>query len=230
MSGAVATERGADTRVAGTLALFGAGVMLLGAGIWASTSADIDVALVTGEMAAYLVAAAEHRAALVANLSLWIVGVLGLGAAGTAMAAVGNGPALIRDLARFVYWVATAVAIGAFVAWLAIVVQLTAATSPTGVAIAEVVGWYAYRADGVATALIIGVGPALLARAGRGDWVPGWLFGWGHFAAFTAVLSFLPYFVPAVPFGLTFVIVPVGIGWTLAAGIVLLRQRKRVPS
>jgi hypothetical protein len=230
MHGATVADRGVEPRLAGALAVGGAALMLVGAGIWASTGTDLDDALVTGEVAAYLVAAADHRAALVANLSIWIVGVLGLGAAGTAMAAVGNGPALPRDLARFVYWVATSVAIIAFVAWMAIIVQLAPTVSVTAVSIAEVVGWFAYRADAVATALIVGVGPALLAWAGRRVWVPGWLFGWGMAAAVTGALTFVPYFVPAAPFGLTFVIVPVGIGWTLAAGVVLLRHGKRVPT
>jgi hypothetical protein len=224
MYGTVDIERSIDTRPAGGLALSGVGLMLVGAAIWGSTGTDIDVALQTDEMAAYLVAAAEHRTALVANLSIWIVGVLGLGAAGTAMSAVGNGPGLNRDLARFVYWVGTSLAISAFVAWLAIIVQLSGATDALEVAIAEVVGWYAYRADLVATALIVGAGPALLSWAGRGGWVPSWLFGWGQLAALFGVLCFLPYFVPELPFVLTFVIVPVGVGWTLAAGIVLLRH------
>ncbi len=227
MNQTVGTEPSIDPRIAGKLALSGAGLMLMGAAIWGSTGTDIDVALQTGEMAAYLAAAGEHRAALVANLSIWIVGVLGLGAAGTAMSAVGNGPRLSRDLARFVYWVGTPLAISAFLAWLAVIVQLAASAGTTAdataVSIAEVVGWYAYRADVVATALVVGVGPALLSSAGRGGWVPNWLFIWGLLAALVGVLSPLPYFVPGVPFFLTILIVPVGIGWTLAAGVLLLR-------
>ncbi len=224
MDGTVTADRSIGTGRAGLLAVVGAGLMLLGAAVWVSTgSLDLDAALQTGEMAAYLVAAGEHRAALVANLCIWIVGVLGLGAAGTAMAAVGRGSGLTGDLVRFVYWVGVSVAISAFVAWLAIIVQLSGATGATPVAIAEVVGWFAYRMDLIATVLLIGVGPALVAWAGREGWVPRWLLGWGLLAALVGVLSFLPYFVPAVPFGLTFAIVPVGIGWTLAAGVVLLR-------
>jgi len=221
-----------ESRLPGTLALAGSVLMLLGAALWATTGTDIDRALATGEMSAYLVSAAEHRTVLIANLSIWIVGVLGLGAAGTVMSNVGSGPLALRELARAVYWIAVPLAISAFLAWLALIVQGSANPDPTEVAIAEVVGWYAYRADAVATALIVGAGPALLGSAGRGDWVPDWLFRWGLLAGLAGVLSFLPYYVPVVPLGVSLIIVPVGIGWTLAAAIVLLgpkqtRQRGR---
>jgi hypothetical protein len=114
------------------------------------------------------------------------------------------------------------VAVCAFLAWLAIVVQATREAGEIQVVVAEVVGWFAYRADGVATALIVGIGPAMIATAHRGGWVPTWLLRWGWLAALAGVLSFTPYFTPA-PLGVALLVVPVGIGWTLAAGIVLLR-------
>jgi hypothetical protein len=196
--------------------------MLLGAGIWASTGTDLDRALVTGTMADYLGAAARHRTALIANLSLWIAGALGLGAAGAAMAALTADPTR-RHFVTLAYGTGVPLAISAFMAWLAVIVQGPPDPGPTELAVANVVGWYAYRADAVATALLIGAGPAAVSLAGRDSWVPAWLFGWGLLAALAGVLSFVPYFAPAVPLGVAFVIVPIGIGWTLAASFVLLR-------
>jgi hypothetical protein len=200
--------------------------MLLGAGLWSTTSnADLDLALANGRIGEYLEAAGQYQTALVSNLLAWIVGALALGVAGTAMAGLAGGAGLIRDLVRFIYAVGAAIATSAFVAWLAIVVQLPGDIGPTEIAIAEVVGWYAYRLDSVATVLLVGVGPALVSWSGRETWVPRWLFGWGNLAALVGFSSFLPYFVPSIPLSFGLLIVPVGIGWTVAAGIVLLRSR-----
>jgi hypothetical protein len=223
MEGSIAADPMQDARLAGVLAASGAGLMLAGAGLWASTGADIDLALVREEMPAYLAAAAGHRTTLIANLVLWIIGALVLGAAGTVMAGVGTGAPALRSLARYVYGVAAAVVTGAFLAWMALIVQGSAEPAAVDVAIARIVGWYAYRADCVATALIVGVGPALVSAAGRGEWVPRWLFTWGLVAAAAGIVSFAPYFVAGLPHELTLVIVPAGIGWTIAAAVVLLR-------
>lgn len=217
-------EAGGDARTAGLLAVAGALMMLAGAALWATTGTDIDVALVDETMADYLAAVSEHRATLVVNLCLWVVGAMALGGAGVLMANVGTGRETTRQLARLAYSAGVPLAVVAFLAWKALILQLGGATDPAEVAIAEVVGWFAYRLDGVATALLVGLGPALVGAAGRGDWVPKWLFSWGLAAAVAGLLSFVPYVVPAVPLGLSFAIVPIGIGWTLAAGTVLLRR------
>jgi hypothetical protein len=219
-------QHAAQPGLAGTFGLAGAGLMVLGAGIWASTGTDIDAALVGDGMEAYLAAAAANRTALVANLCLWIVGVFTLGAAGTLMSRAGAG-GWAGDLARYTYGIAVPLAMSAFVAWLALVVRAPASPGAVDVAIADIAGWYAYRADNVATALIVGIAPAFLSLDGRGAWVPGWLLGWGLLAACVGLASFLPYFVPGLPLGLTLAIVPVGLGWVLAASIVLLRRPAR---
>lgn len=215
-----------EYRIAGLLSFAGAVLMVVGAALWASTGTDIDAALVDGTMEAYLAEAAEHRELLIANLSLWILGVLVLGAAGSAMARIEGGPPLLHDLARLSYWSGAVLALSAFLAWLAIIVQGSPVPDPVEVAVAEVVGWYAYRADALATALIIGAGPAFAAFAGRRSWVPGWLLAWGVFAAAAGVISFVPYFVTAIPLAAAFLIVPIGIGWTFAAAVVLVRTAR----
>jgi len=210
-------------RAAGALALSGAGIMLLGAVVWITTGTDLDAALMNGEIQAYLEMAEQHRRALVVNLSLWILGVLVLGAGGIAMAGLRAERNLPGDLAGLTYTAAVPLAISAFVAWLAIVVQGSSSPDAVEVRLAELIGWYAYRADGVATALIVGLGPAMLGWSGRDLWAPGWLQSWGIVAAVAGIASFLPYYLP-VPLGLSMVIVPVGIGWTIAAGVVLVRR------
>jgi len=224
MSGLASSGGQSGYRIAGLLSFAGAVLMVVGAALWASTGTDIDAALVDGTIEAYLTDAAEHREVLIANLSLWILGVLVLGAAGSAMACIEGGAPLLRDLARLSYWSGAGLALSAFLAWLAIIVQGSPAPDPVEVAVAEVVGWYAYRADALATALIIGIGPAFVAFAGRRSWVPGWLLAWGVLAAAAGVFSVVPYYLTAIPLAAAFLIVPIGIGWTLAAAVVLARS------
>lgn len=72
-------------------------------------------------------------------------------------------------------------------------------------------------------ALIIGGGPFFISLAGRGDWAPTWLVRWGYLAGIAGLFSvFVLYFAGLSGYG--FVIIPIGIGWMLAAGIALLRR------
>lgn len=210
------------SRIAGYFALAGPIVMLAGVACWVASGTDLDRALADGDVAGYLTAVEGARSLVVANLSLWILGVILLGIAGIAMTNLDVRDRASALIAGLCYLVAVPLAIGSFAAWLALVVQLPAEASAAQVAVAEVVGWFASRSDWIATVLVVGAGPALVSTAGRGDWVPGWLFGWGLLAAVAGVLTVLALFAG----GLTsygFLVVPVGLGWTLAAGIILLR-------
>lgn len=210
-------------RFEGYVALGGALLMALGGIIKRVVGADLDAALVQGTMEQYLALAADQQVLLVANLSLWIGGVLLLGAAGTAFAHLCRRRRLMARVAMFCYWSAVPLAIASFVAWIAIVVQLSSASSSEAILTAEVVGWFVSRADWTATVLIVGVGPALISLAGRGEWVPAWL-GWLSVAAVLAGgLTTVAMFTGALhTYGS--IIIPVGLIWTIAAGVVLLRQ------
>lgn len=209
-------------RTGGYACLVGAALMIVGAACKIAAGVDLDQALATGDLAGYLSGAADVRGLLIANLSLWIVGVFVLGVAGTLLAALGRRRAAAR-IGRLSYGTAVPLAIAAFVAWLALVVQLAGEVSPAELAVAEVLGWFASRADWTATVLVVGAGPLLVSLAGRSAWVPNWLLGWGVAAAGTGALTVLAMFVGGLT-GYGFLIVPVGLGWTLAAGIVLLRR------
>jgi hypothetical protein len=107
---------------------------------------------------------------------------------------------------------------------LAIVVQLAPEVSSTTVAIARVAGWIGARLDDIATALMIGIGPLFISLAGRGTWVPAWLLGWSWLAALLGALSIVVLYVPGLR-GVAFLVVPVGVGWMVAAGAVVGRGR-----
>ena len=129
----------------------------------------------------------------------------------------------IAKIAMYSYWIAVPLAVASFVAWLAVVVRLSPDSSPTAASIAEAMGWFASRADWIATILIVGIGPALISVAGRSNWVPKWLAGWSFAALFAGLLCAIAMYAG----GLTtygFLIVPIGISWTIASSIVLFKR------
>lgn len=213
------------TRVGAYTAIGGSVCAITGAALWGASGADIDQALAGGDIANYLTAAGESTHLLVANLTVWIAMALLLGIAATAMTALCERRQMIARVAMVCYWTGVPLVIAAYVAWLAVVVQVAPDTSPAAVLVTEVVGWFASRADWVATILIIGIGPALISLAGRGDWAPAWLARWGIVTAFTALLNAVAMLTGGsglATYG--FLIIPVGVGWMIAAGIVLFRR------
>jgi len=75
---------------------------------------------------------------------------------------------------------------------------------------------------------LVGIGPVLISVAGRDDWVPKWLARWGFLALAASLLTAIAMFTG----GLTtygFLIVPVGMIWTIAASIVLFRRIGKTP-
>lgn len=214
----------AARRLAGRLAVAGALTMLAGAVVLGAFGApDLDAALVSGDLERYLTEAASRRTAVLAHVSIWLVGAPLLGAAGVVAAHGDPMGAPHRELARAAYTVGAATALVCFVAWFAVAVQASASPSPTDATVAAVVGWFAYRLDVVATALLIGVGPWLLTAVARPSWAPPWLRVWAVGALAAAIFQVVPYLVPAVPLALGLLVMPVGLGWTLAAGTVLQR-------
>lgn len=209
-------------RLGGYSAIAGAIAFLLGAIIWGTTGTDLDLAVVNGEMADFLIAAGAHRTALILNLSLWILGVLLLGVAGSAIARLGDRP-VPTHLAQACYRTAPPLVVVAYVAMLAVLVQLAPDTSAASVASAELLGWLGSRADWIGTILIIGAGPVFLASAGQDSWIPTWLLRFSYANAVCGLLTAVALFTNSLgSYG--FIIIPVGLVWMLCAGVVLLRQ------
>ena len=214
------------TRLGGYAAIGGTVTMLIGTALWIGSGADLDAALASGDIAGFLTAAGETHQFLVANLTVWIIGVFILGIAGTAMALLSK-RRVIAQLAMFCYWMAVPLVFAAYIAWLAIVVQVAPDSSATAVLLTETIGWFASRADWVATILILSCGSALIAQAGRGDWVPTWLVRWSYVCLFAGMLTAVALLTGGNgPSTYGMLILPVGMGWTVAAGVVLLRRGK----
>lgn len=217
------THLHSTTRLGGYAAITSAVIMIAGAVLKVVSGADLDQALATGDLSGYLVQAAEVRHLLLTNLSLWIVGVFGLGIAGIAMAELCEHNRTTTLIVRLCYYTGVPLAIAAFVAWITIIVQLPPDAASSETLIAEVVGLFASRADWIATVLVVGAGPSLISFAGRKDWVPTWLAGFGVATAIAGVLTVIAMFTHALT-SYGFLIVPVGLAWIIAAGMVLLRR------
>jgi hypothetical protein len=210
-------------RLGGMAALSGAIIMVIGAVLYFSSGTDLWEAVDRGDMASYLTAAGAVKPQLVAGLSLWIVGVLVLGVAWYAMIQLGARRSVNAQIVAVCSATAVPLVIVSYIMMLVLVVQIAPDTSATSVDIARVVGWIGIRADDLATALLIGFAPFFIAIAARGDWMPNWLARWGYLAGAVGLFSLIVLYIPAL-IELGFLIVPVGVGWMLAVGIVLLRR------
>lgn len=176
------------------------------------------------QFGAYLIAAGEQKGLLVANLTIWMLMAFLLGIAATAMTTLSGTQGLMSLVARYCVWSGVPLVLAAYAAWLAVIVQVAPDTTPTAVLLAGTLGWFASRADWVATILIIGIGPTFLSLAGRGTWVPKWLLVWSCLTAAAAALNAVALLTGGA--GLAtygFAIIPLGVGWMMAAGILLSR-------
>ncbi len=216
-------ERRAQSRLAGTAAIAGAVTMMAGAALWGSSGTDLWAALDGGDLATYLRDAGAVRDQLVANLSLWIVGTIVLGfAAGVVTDLPGRGSGF-RRAARTCYYTGVPVVVASYMMMLVVVVRIAPDVSDTSLRIAEIVGWTAIRLDDLATALMIGIGPLFLALHGRHTWAPRWLLNWSYLTTVLGAFSIVVLYFPGMSkYG--FPVIPVGVFWMLAAGIVLRRS------
>jgi len=202
--------------------LIGSICMILGAVLLAVTGVDLDTSLSKNDISGYLFEAQEHRILLIANLTLWIIGVIILGIAGIMMAHLGSECTILSKITGYNYYIAIPIVVIAYSAWLAIVVRLSAYNNDSSVLLAEVLGWFASRADWIATILVLGTGPFFITQTGRKIWVPKWLRIWSYIALFTGFLNLIAMITGRLAtFG--FLIIPVGMGWMVASFFVLSR-------
>lgn len=202
---------------AGYVSIAGAVSMLVGAALWGATETDLWQALANNQMESYLSQLEPVKQLLVANTIFWIIGVLLFGTAGTIMSSFCTSSPRLAQLALVLMRSAIPIAIVSFI------IMLSLAIHPPEVDSANTIGWIGTRLDDLATILIIGASPLLLSIAGRTDWIPGWLSVWGYLAGIAGFLGIVSLLTGQVALGL--IILPFGIGWMIAAGIVLFRKK-----
>jgi hypothetical protein len=202
--------------------------MLGGAAIWGASGTDIDASLAANDIVGYLASANESQTMLIANLSVWIAGVLLIGIGASMMTYLSRENQVLSLIARYNYWVGIPIVVISYMAWLAVVVRLTAYEPSAVATVAEVVGWFAVRADWVATVLVLGTGPLLLSLAGKSSWVPKWLAVYSYFCFVAGILNIIAMYLGGLStYG--FLIIPVGMGWMVASSIVLFKRLKGKP-
>ncbi len=214
-----------DARTSGILAITGSITMLVGTAAWAFSGADLDKALDSDTMAEFLTDAADTGAALVANLSLWMLGVVLLAIGGLGLLRRGREESLASVVGRFSLTAGAGLVLGAYSLWLGIVLGLAPAhlAGESVIGTARALGYAASIGDWVATVMILGVGIAAIATAGRGVWVPRWLWIWGMASLAAGILTILGLFLEART-SLTIIILPIGMLFLITAGIVSIRD------
>ena len=212
-----------SNRTTGITVIVAFGTMLIGAILFGATGVDLWDALKTGTMPDFLTRIQDVHTLSVANLTIWILGVFLFGIAGSRLAGrPGNKPGP-TNIARISYQTAVPLVILSYLCMLSLTVIVAPKYGTEGVMLGETIGWIGARADDIGTFLILGVGPLCFSLAGKGTWMPGWLANWGYLAFLAGVISVLSLFLP-VPSLLGFLILPFGMGWMLAMGIVLLKK------
>lgn len=201
---------------AGYLAIAGALSMLVGAALWGASGTDLWDTLANNRMESYLKQVPQAKQWLVANTFFWIIGVILMGTAGKLMVGFCDSKPSLAQLASICIQSAVPIAIVSFI------IMLSLAIHQPGVHAAFVTGWIGARLDDLATALIVGAFPFIISIAGSPDWIPRWLSIIGVLAGITGLLVIVSLITGIVPLG--FIIIPVGLGWMLAAGIMLIRK------
>ncbi len=201
---------------AGYVSIAGAISMLIGAALLSASGTDLWETLASHQMEGYLKQLEPVKHLLVANTAFWMLGVLLMGAAGKIMAGFCSSKQGLVQLALVCTYSAVPVAVVAFMTMLSLAIHQPANDA------AYVIGWIGAQLDNLATMLIVGMFPLLISLAGRNDWVPKWLLIWGGLAGVTGLLSIISMLTGIVALG--FIIIPVGLGWMIATGVVLIRK------
>jgi hypothetical protein len=201
----------------GYVSIAGAVSMLSGAALLGASGTDLWQALAGNQMENHLSQLEPVKQLLVANTIFWIIGVLLFGTAGTLMSGFCTTNPRLAQLTLVLMRSAVPIAIVSFIIMLSLAIRPPAIDSATNI------GWIGIRLDDLATILIIGASPLLLSIGGRADWVPGWLAVWGYLAGIAGILGVVSMLSGIVVLGL--VIIPIGIGWMIAAGVVLIKKK-----
>ncbi|MBR9922362.1 MAG: hypothetical protein GYB31_16110 [Bacteroidetes bacterium] len=210
-------------KAAGYTTLIGAIIMVIGAALWGTSGTDLWAALAENQMAEYLSKSAAVKTQLIANLSVWIIGVTTLGVAGRMMTDLSDHSKAANQFARVFFNIAVPLGILSYIFMLAVVVLLTSGGTELETALATVTGWIGARTDDYATALIIGLAPAMVGISAKDIWMPRWLGLWGFINAAIGIFSVVVLYTSVPQLG--FIIIPFGVAWMIAAGIILIRRK-----
>jgi hypothetical protein len=220
------THPNTQHRIAGSILIVGTLMMATGAAIGASFGTFVDTDLEQGTFADYLANAAANTTAAKANLWLWILGVLAIGIGGVMLTKLGDEASLASRVARFSFTAAPAAAMVFYPMLLGVAVVLAPlhVAGQSVEATATALAYIGTTADWIATVVLLGLGVATLAYAGRDTWVPRWLLWWGFLAGAVGIVSLIGN-VAGSRESISVLILPVSMPWLIAAGIMAIKYR-----
>lgn len=214
-----------SVKLTGLLLIAGAVIMISGAIFLGTTGTDLWAATTNGTMQDYMIQIKGHIPPLVANLSLWILGVMVIGLAGSNLSKLNFQNHFWSVVALQFYRIGPILGIMAFLLMLSLVLVVPAEAE--ALLLADAIGWLGTTIDDLATMMLIGFGPLAICQAAKENWMPIWLFWWGQLAGLVNLIYLISLFIDAA-LGLTPVIIVLGMGWLIASGIVLLRLDPKV--
>jgi hypothetical protein len=211
------------TKTGAILTLIGSVCMLTGAALLVISGADMDLALETNNIAAYIDAVNANETLVILNLSLWILGVILIGAGASLMISLSNNRPVWSRIAQYNYHIAIPIVVISYMVWLSVIVSILKNDPDELSFFTESIGWLATKADWVATFLVLGIGPLLISLSGKDHWIPSWLFRWSYVCLIAGTLNVIAMYVG----GLTtygFLVIPVGMGWMIAVSVILFKR------
>ena len=212
-------------RFGGYAAISSALFMIIGAVFQSYSETNLWMALIDNDIQPILEQYKNVKTILTINFSFWILGVIFLGITGSILVELCTRERIFAKVALVCYQLAVPLAVLSFLMMLSLAIQIPTEFSESSLAAVKIIGWISVRADDIATLLFLGVGPFFISLSGRSDWIPKWLVRWGYLAGPVAVISILVFYSPELH-SFSLLILPVGLGWMISVGIVLLKSSK----
>ena len=212
-------------RFGGYAAISSALFMIIGAVFQSYSETNLWIALIENDIQPILEQYKNVKTILTINFSFWVLGVIFLGITGSILVELCTRERIFARVALVCFQLAVPLAVLSFLMMLSLVIQIPKEFSESSLAAVKILGWISVRADDIATLLFLGAGPFFISLSGRSDWIPKWLVRWGYTAGPVTVISILVLYFPELH-SLSLLILPVGLGWMISVGIVLLKSNK----
>ena len=212
-------------RFGGFAAISSALFMIIGAVFQSYSETNLWMALIDNDIQPMLEQYKNVKTILTINFSFWILGVIFFGITGSILVELCTREKIFAKVALVCYQLAVPLAVLSFLMMLSLVIQIPTEFSEDSFTAVKIIGWIGVRADDIASLLFLGAGPFFISLSGRSDWIPKWLVRWGYLAGPVALISILVFYSPELH-SFSLLILPVGLGWMISVGIVLLKSSK----
>lgn len=219
------THSSVQWKTAAWAAIFGVALILAGVVSGAIAGAELDKGLVEDSFGEYLTNVAANIGWAQTHVWFILFGATLLSLGGLLLSRLGDQDSPAAAIAPFFFTAGAAATIVFFPITLGVIVEL----APRHVAgdnvetVARALALAATTADWLATVLIVSFGAVAVAVAGKTSWVPRWLYRWALVAGVAGVISIIGTVTGAFD-TVSIIVLPPGVSWMVAAGIVALKK------